>query len=149
MSWSLERDVIIILESDLDGILIHEKAGDLVGVMALGSTTGKPSAWQEEKLRAAKLLLLALDYDAAGIKCAREWSRRYPNSRVWPSLIGKDAGEDYQQGVDIRAWVETGLMKYRDMAESPETEIERWCIANENLTGGETDFPNYETNKEE
>ncbi len=143
-AWNLDRDAIIIVESDLDGILIQQVAGDLVGIMALGSTTGKPSAWQEEKLRTARLLLLALDYDDAGIECSWEWSRRYPNSRIWPSLIGKDCGEDFEHGVDIRHWVETGLMKYQDMAGSPETEIERWCIANENLSGGETDFPGNE-----
>ena len=37
MAWGLEKKKLVIVESELDGLLFNQEAGDLAGVIALGS----------------------------------------------------------------------------------------------------------------
>jgi hypothetical protein len=53
--------------------------------------------------------LNALDYDAAGGKASKKWRSAYPNSKRWPVPAGKDPGDAYKAGENIRNWVLAGL----------------------------------------
>jgi hypothetical protein len=104
------RDVYVIVEAELDAILIAQEVSDLVGVMALGSSSTRPDKAAAVKLDRAAHILNALDADGAGEKESGKWWREnYPDAVRWPVPEGKDPGEAYKAGVNIREWVMGGL----------------------------------------
>jgi len=101
---------MVVVESDLDAILIHQEAKDLVGVVALGSAIYRPDREVTEKLRQAKLILIALDSDEAGGKTSWTWWMKHiPNAKRWCPLYGKDPTEAYRNGLNLRNWILAGL----------------------------------------
>jgi len=68
----------VVVESELDGLLIHQEGGDLAGVVALGSAQIRPDLETDRALRAAGVILVSLDSDDAGAKEAWGWwTRQY------------------------------------------------------------------------
>jgi len=103
----------IIVESELDGILLAQEAGDLVSVIVLGSAQNRPDSAVMDQLVNSELVLLALDNDKAGIESSYSWwLKTVPNAKRWAILDGKDPGESFQNGVNIRTWVKAGILKY-------------------------------------
>jgi len=98
----------VVIEAELDSILTHHEAGDMVGVIGLGST-GYPDQQAAGLLRNAAHILNALDFDAAGAEKREWWEKHFPEACRWPVPEGKDPGEAWQKGVDIRQWVIAGL----------------------------------------
>ena len=110
MGFHLDRNALVIVESELDGLLIDQEAGDLVGTVALGSVGIRPDQEENELLKQADLILVSLDFDEAGAWASWNlWTRTYPKAKRWPVPVGKDPGEAFQKGLSIRAWVEAGL----------------------------------------
>ena len=108
MVWDNGRQVTVVLESELDGILIHQEAGDLVNVIALGNSSRKPTVPSHALLRRSARILLALDRDAAGVKAAAWFQDTYGEDMAEdmpPPAPHKDAGELAQAGGDVRTWV--------------------------------------------
>ncbi|GBC62959.1 zinc-binding protein [Desulfonema ishimotonii] len=105
------RQAWVIVESELDGYLIHQHAGDIVSVMALGSAQQKPDQISFAMLIKADMVLIALDTDEAGAKGSRNFWENMPNGKRWPVPVGKDPGEMYQAGIPVRKWIEAGLNK--------------------------------------
>lgn len=105
------RDKIcfVIVESELDLVLVTQEAGDLVGVVALGSSGARPDQETAEVLRSAASVLVSLDFDQAGAKAWAWWKKTFPDCIRWPVPSGKDPGEAFKIGVDIRAWIRAGL----------------------------------------
>ena len=99
----------VIVETELDAMMIHGLAGDLVGVVAMGSSSTKPDERCHAVLAKAACILVSLDFDHAGKTAWKFWKDTYPESERWPVSEGKDPGEAYERGVDIRAWVLAGL----------------------------------------
>ena len=100
---------VVIVESELDALLIHHLAGDLVGAISPGNSTAKPDAAASYVLTSALVILVALDSDHAGMQASAWWQQHFPQSERWPVPVGKDPGDAYKAGVDIRAWVKAGL----------------------------------------
>jgi len=101
---------VVVVESELDAFLIHQEAGDLAGVIALGSATTRPDAGTDRTLRTAGLILVALDSDEAGASESwKWWAKHYPNARRWPIPNAKDTGDAWKAGLNLRAWVLAGL----------------------------------------
>jgi DNA primase len=101
---------VMVVESDLDGILISQVAGDIVSVVSLGSASLRPDADTHLYLKETSKILLCLDYDLAGANQTRWWTEHYgAKVKRWPVPTGKDPGESYQAGIDIRKWTEAGL----------------------------------------
>jgi DNA primase len=101
---------VVVVESDLDAILISQTAGDLASASALGSVSQRPDADTHAFLKEVETILLALDYDEAGAAQCGWWSRIYgAKVKRWPVPKGKDPGEAYQSGIDIRKWILAGL----------------------------------------
>jgi len=108
-----------VVESDLDGLLVDWTAGSLVGAVPLGSCSTHPKATVHELLRSSLRILVAMDFDgemrgdkvhAPGAKASWWWQEIFPDTaRRWPVPRGKDPGEAYGKGVDIRAWIMAGL----------------------------------------
>ncbi len=111
MTWNLNKKIIVIVESELDGWLVWQEAGDLVGVIALGTAQAKPDVLTHAALTNAEILLVALDADDAGARAAwRFWPETYGSKvKRWPCIRGKDPSEAWQNGLDMRAWVMAGV----------------------------------------
>jgi len=98
--------VVLLCEGEFDAVLLHQQAGDLAGVAALGSASRRTlsDSWVQQLL-GARRILVACDTDDPGEKGAA-WlllqSRRM--RRVRP-LRGNDLTDFYQAGGDLRAWV--------------------------------------------
>ena len=90
-----------------------------MGVGALGSAANKPSARVFYELKKAHRILVALDYDAAGLEAWQWWEHEFDQARLWPVPVGKDPGEACQAGVDIKTWVFQGLPPSITMALQP------------------------------
>jgi len=110
MVWGLDKETLVIVESELDGLLLNQEAGDLAGVIALGSATNRPDDETDRALKEAGLILVALDSDEAGAKEAwKWWKAHYLNFKRWLVFRGKDPTEAKQAGLDLRSWVLAGL----------------------------------------
>jgi len=111
MAWGTTTAAVIIVESELDGLLLQQEAGDLCAVVALGSAQAKPDGRTDALLRSAKTILIALDADAAGAKAAWSfWPKQYGKKvKRWPCIGGKDPSEARLAGLNLRTWVEAGL----------------------------------------
>lgn len=107
--WNDEQPVVAIVESELDALLLHQQAGDLIGVVALGSAQAKPDSTLHERFTHAKRILVALDYDQAGAR-ASKFFNRYAGFKRWPPVVGKDIADMHEAGAPVRLWVKAGLV---------------------------------------
>lgn len=103
------RRIYVVIEAELDTILLSQEAGDIAGGVGLGSAQTKPDEPTTALLRDAAVVLNALDFDAAGAKARFWWEREFPDAERWPAPKGKDPGEAFLAGVNIREWVIAGL----------------------------------------
>lgn len=109
----------LIVEAELDAIAIDCAAGDLVGAMAMGNNSAKPTEVAHQLLVNAMWIGNALDYDPktndqgaaknSGGDQWPWWQQHYPQAERWPVPAGKDPGDAYKAGIDLRAWVVAGL----------------------------------------
>ena len=101
----------IVVEGELDAILCHHAAGRRIGAVAIRSNQTKPDVVAHAELRKAVRILLALDYEesGAGIAGLDWWMSAYPSCLRWPTPEGKDPGNAFELGVDIREWLDGGL----------------------------------------
>jgi len=102
---------LIIVESELDAILIAQDAGDLIGVLGLGSTSNELSSEMICYLNAKiPVTMISLDNDDSGKSRTTKLLDKLSNSISWPipEKYGKDPGEAWQQ-MSIRAWIEKGI----------------------------------------
>jgi len=100
----------MIVESELDGMLLKQEAGDLVSVCALGTVNEEPQGLIKRELKQSPLMLISLDNDQPGRKAAAWWLNEFPNARHWPTVRGKDPCDMHVKGgLHIRKWVELAL----------------------------------------
>lgn len=121
---SRAADAMLVVESELDAILIDRLAGDMVGVVAMGNDTAKPTAKMLPAIKEALWVGVALDsdlprfnadtgnIDMPGAKASRWWLQQFPHAERLPVIGGKDPGEAFANGVDLRNWVLAGLPPY-------------------------------------
>lgn len=104
-----EARAFAVIEAELDAMAVASLAGDLVGALAVGSSSAKPDAVAAPALEASLAILVALDFDQAGAGAWGWWREHFQQAKRWPVPEGKDPGDAYQAGVDIRAWISAGL----------------------------------------
>ncbi len=123
MTWGHDKAGVVVVESEIDGLLLNQEAGDLCGVVALGSAQAKPDPATHELLKAAPSILAAMDSDEAGAKAAWQfWPETYgPKVKRWPCIKGKDPSEARKNGLNVREWIIAGLFGNEDS-------FERFCI---------------------
>ncbi len=103
------HDTVVVTEGEFDAMLLHQEAGDLVGVVTLGSASARlPDAWVPYLLGVQRLLV-AYDTDAAGAEGAAMWESIAPHAQRLVPLEGKDVTDFYLAGGDLRAWVQFAL----------------------------------------
>ena len=102
---------VIIVESELDALLIQQEASHLVCCVALGGVSKKPDVEMHTWLKQAPLILLSLDFDAAGKKKFGSWMRNYSNLHPWPAPYPKSPGDAFQiSSMNIFKWAELGIL---------------------------------------
>lgn len=123
----------VVVEAELDAMLIHSATGGAVGAFAALTNRGKPDPAQHDLLKEAAIILVALDYDprqktrpdgSTGMETPggqgwEWWSKTYRQAKRWPVPQGKDPGDAYALGVDIRAWINAALPPSIQMTAAP------------------------------
>ncbi|SMP80975.1 Zinc-binding domain of primase-helicase [Desulfonatronum zhilinae] len=99
----------MLIESLLDGYMLHSHVSDLVTPIAIGSTTTALDQETLDLLKKAKRILISLDNDQSGWARAMILKSQFPNSSIIIPPFGKDPGEFFQRGGDLRGWLETAL----------------------------------------
>ena len=101
-----KQPVVVVVEAELDAFLMAQEAGELAGVLAMGSSAPRPTSAIHDILQRVKLILLAFDADEAGQEAVERWRQWYDHAYSLPIPAGhKDPGEAWQAGVDLRAWI--------------------------------------------
>lgn len=123
-----EARAFVAVEAELDAILCAVSAPENVGAVGLGSLGTKPDAATDAILRKSLCILNALDFervlptddsDDARKEAAKKekmktrqrdwWQTVYQQAERWPVPDGKDPGEAFQKGEDLRTWIMSGL----------------------------------------
>jgi DNA primase len=108
------RELVVLVEGELDALLLWQEAGDLVGVAALGSASAGLSATAARLLLPARRLLVAYDRDAAGEAGAARLAALSARVRVAgppPDLppdaepLPKDLTDYHRAGCRLRDWI--------------------------------------------
>jgi len=100
----------VVVESELDALMLRHQAGDLAGVVSvMTSNVKKIEAGVHEALVRADCILVALDFDKAGAAGWPRWQSSFSRAKRWPCPQGKDPGEAFALGVNMRAWIVAGL----------------------------------------
>jgi len=106
-------EVVVVVESEFDAILINQEAGDLCFAVSLGGAGGKRlDQFTYLLLCQCSLILLSFDCDRAGDAELVWWQRIFPDAKHWPASIGKSPGDAFVAGEDLRKWVEIALLEY-------------------------------------
>ena len=102
--------VVVVQETELDSYMHHAVAGDLTSCLAsMTSNIRNMSTAVFERLKNASCILVALDCDKAGAEGWPRWRATFPRAKRWPVPMGKDAGEAFGAGLDLRLWVQAGI----------------------------------------
>ncbi len=101
--------VFVVVESELDGILLWQEAREVTGIIPLGSASTRPDPAAVKLLEQSALILNALDFDTAGAKAFNFWDETFPQSVRWPVPEGKDPGEAWQAGINLKEWITSGF----------------------------------------
>jgi hypothetical protein len=105
--------VAVLTEGEFDAMLVHQEAGDLVGVATLGSASKSLSTRAVDYLLPITTLLAAYDMDAEGERGAARLSGLSARVRRVRLPSGKDITELWTRGGSVRAWVEYEIERLR------------------------------------
>lgn len=116
----------VVVEAELDAMAVHHACGGRVGALSVLTVAGRPDTTAHAALSRAARILVALDFDSpaeAGETVQAEgedkkpmpaaqawpwWASTYEQARLWPVPEGKDPGDAFALGVDLRAWIQAG-----------------------------------------
>jgi DNA primase len=100
----------VCVEAGLDAILIAQDASGLdTGAVTTWNASAKPDAVTCELLANSMRIVVALDADDAGEKGSEWWTQTFRQARRLVPVGGKDPGEMFAAGRDIRTWLLDGL----------------------------------------
>ena len=110
MILGAQSRAFVVVESELDALMLHHQVGDLAGaVSVMTSNVRKIESTVLETLSGALAILVSLDADEAGAKGWESWQASFPRTKRWPCPLGKDPGEAFALGANLRAWIVAGL----------------------------------------
>jgi DNA primase len=113
------HSVAILPEGEFDAMLLHQEVGDLVGVASLGNAQKQLSLGAVRYLLPIPTLLLSYDTDADGQRGSERLAALSARMRRVTVPSGKDVTEFWQQGGQVRAWVQYELARLRASAMPP------------------------------
>ncbi len=99
---------VVMVEGEFKAFAIIQAAGDIVEVVATGSTTGARAARWIGLLGAAPLVLLAFDNDEnhAGDEAAAWWRDGLKKNSLRLRPLWADPDQMAQDGLDLRPWIQ-------------------------------------------
>ena len=117
---NLDAKAFLVVESDLCDLLVDHLAADLICAVPLTSCGIRPDSATAPIFSKAVCILNALDFDprinpetgkheSPGGQNARWWQKHFPRSERWPVPVGKDPGDAFQAGANLREWIISGL----------------------------------------
>ncbi len=123
--WFTNPDAryFVTVEAELDCLAIISAVGDEVGTVGIGTTGAKPDKRIHDRLARSVCILGSMDFDKPrknpktgrtempGGFASAWWKKTYPQHKRWPVPIGKDPGEAFEKGLDLREWIMAGLPK--------------------------------------
>jgi hypothetical protein len=110
-SLLLERPAVVLTEGEFDALTLAQECGDLVAVVATGTTKGSHTPRWLSLLARQERVLVAFDAERdKGDADARWWIQRLGNAeRLLP--LWSDANQMLRDGVDLREWISATLAK--------------------------------------
>jgi len=119
-SLRLKRSAVVLVEGEFDALSLAQECGDLVAVVAAGTTQGSHTPRWVSMLASPPWVLVAFDAEEQGDRAATWWMERLENAeRLRP--IWKDANQMLQDGADLRAWVASALFPFATGPQTPRT----------------------------
>lgn len=128
MCLNPDARAFVVVEAELDAIACWAAVPDSVGALGMGTLGGKPDEWLHGLLSNSLCILNALDVERippkgdtpeAIAEAERKelmqakqrdwWQITYPHAERWPVPAGKDPGEAFAEGVDLKTWIIAGL----------------------------------------
>ena len=101
------RETIIVVESELDAYAVHWSLQGKVLVIAVGSNTKHPDSLTHALVKNSSKLIILHDNDEAGEVMLNKWTGLYPKAIGASVSIGKDIGEAFERGYDVKSWLES------------------------------------------
>jgi DNA primase len=121
----------MIVEGVLDALAIVQEAGDLLTVVAAGSTTGGRLERWIGRLGLTSTVLVSFDADPAGEEAAGWWLRALGRKAKRWRPYWDDPNAMLQDGADVRNWIREGLNLHpawwRELAAWPGDRREHWA----------------------
>ncbi len=99
-----QKDLMIVIESELDAYATHYVISDFAFVVAIGSNIKNPDN-VTDYLAKRKALLICYDNDEGGNVMWSKWKKLYPHTHPYPAPLGKDLGESIELGLRVRPWI--------------------------------------------
>jgi len=99
----------LIVEGVLDALAVVQEAGDLIAVVAAGSTTGGRLERWIGRLTLASIVLVAFDADQAGEEAAVWWLKTLGTRAKRWRPFWDDPSAMLQDRADLRTWIREGL----------------------------------------
>jgi hypothetical protein len=99
----------MLVEGEFDALVVGQQAGALLTPVAAGSTHGARHGHWAEMLAKTRGVLVGFDADPPGDEAAAWWLGSLPQAVRWRPYWS-DVAQMHQDGADIRAWVEAGLI---------------------------------------
>jgi Toprim-like len=107
-SLTLGRAAVVLVEGEFDALSIVQACGDLVTVVATGTTQGGHTPRWVSLLAQQTRVLVAFDAQDTGDTAAQWWLARLENAqRLRP--LWKDANQMLQDGANLREWIAAAL----------------------------------------
>ena len=102
---------VMIVESDLDGMLLSQESDEQIGELSLGSTSVelKPEMISYLNKR-IPFVLICMDNDKSGREKTEKLRSQLKKCLDWPveEKFGKDPGEAWKR-MNIKLWIESGI----------------------------------------
>jgi len=103
------KEIILVVESELDCILLWQELRDHATIIATGSAQQFVDDRAIKLLKKAEAILVSMDHDKAGIKSWRKYKDSFSNAYRLPPIRGKDHTEMHLSGVSLEEWLKSGL----------------------------------------
>lgn len=104
-----DAEVFALVECGFDAIMLAALFGGRLGAVTTWNASARPDAAATRILHQCQAILDCLDFDKAGAKEHAWWDETFRRVIRWPTPVGKDPGEAYEAGVDVRKWILAGL----------------------------------------
>lgn len=98
---------VVVCEAEIDALYMAQEAGEYVAAVGLGSAANRPTTPVVDLLRAAPLVLVALDRDAGGTDHVPWWLEHFSGAVRWGAVNAKSPGDMEPEA--LRLWVAAGL----------------------------------------